>query len=70
MKKEIIIWQIIILLISFSFMFIVNDYLQHKNKILANTNRVNCLIELDKNELNSTLNSLALFCDRIDENFR
>lgn len=46
MKKEVIIWQIITLIIGLLFIFTIRNYFENKNKIEAKNYAVNCLINI------------------------
>lgn len=54
MKREIIIWQIISLILGSFLILTIRTYLQDKNEIEAETNRANCLIAVTEKNLDLT----------------
>lgn len=44
MKKETIIWQVIIFVLGLMLILTIRTYLKDKNEIMAETSRTNCLI--------------------------
>lgn len=60
MKKEIIVWQIIVLVLGFSLIFILNQYFHQKNVTEARAAYANCWIEGQ-----STALTLSGICDPI-----
>lgn len=65
MKKEIIMWQILVLVLCMALIFTINKYLNNKNNITAKTNRAECLIKTYQNENTSPINDLKIICDKI-----
>ena len=51
MKKEVLIWQAIILILGIFLILTIRTYLQDKIEIEAETNRADCLIKSIKNNL-------------------
>ena len=45
MKKETIIWQLIVVALGVFLIMTIKTYLQDKNEIIAETNRAQCFIE-------------------------
>lgn len=54
MKREIIIWQIITLVLGLFLILTIRTYLRDKNEIEAETNRANCLITVTEKGLGLT----------------
>lgn len=52
MKKEIIVWQLIVLILGLFLIFTIRTYLQDKIEVEAETNRANCLAIQDEKGLN------------------
>lgn len=48
MKKETLIWQIVVFVLGLIFVLTVREYLLDKNEIEAETARANCIIEAKK----------------------
>ena len=53
MKKEIIIWQLIILFLGILLILILSSYFREKNEIEGSIGRANCIIEMYKLEYDS-----------------
>ena len=54
MKKEIIIWQIIVLILGLFLIYTLKTYLEDRNSIIAETNRATCLINVYEKGLDLT----------------
>ncbi|MFA6098808.1 MAG: hypothetical protein WCV50_03470 [Patescibacteria group bacterium] len=52
MKKEIIIWQLIVLALGLFLVFSLNIYFRDKNEIDAESKRADCLINITEKNLN------------------
>jgi len=48
MKKETLVWQIVVFILGLFLVLTIRGYLLDKNEIEAETARVNCVLELKK----------------------
>lgn len=48
MKKEVIAWQMLVLVLGSASVLTIREYLLDKNEIEAETARANCVVELKK----------------------
>jgi hypothetical protein len=48
MKKEILVWQIIVFILGLVSILTIREHLQDKNKINAEIGKANCIVEMAK----------------------
>lgn len=48
MKKEVLIWQIIIFILGLLFVLTIREHLQDKTKIEAEVEKAKCIVEMNK----------------------